>query len=149
MSEQVDRRVRARERLKKKEELCVKFDERGSIREVKCKGCGVKIAGMMISDAEPLQVMMGGRLTPVVPMEFVHLQNYAEATVEFDDGSAHVTNGCKTCITLLKTMPPDAQQLKLSEWYDEDVTVWMREIEWTGRGDISKENAVRTPRKVK
>lgn len=133
------------EKLLKDNDLSVKFNDRGGIEEIRCKGCGLKIAGMVVSDREPQHVAMGDKLVVVTPVEFVHLSAYDEGTVEFDDKSAHVTSGCKACLARLKREP----DLKvLEDWYIRDVAVWMKEISAIGHGELHFRNFNRTPLRI-
>lgn len=57
-------------------------DNHDFITAVYCKGCGVQIKGLNDN----------GQLFPY--------GSYTEATIEFDNGSAHVTAICKECVNI-------------------------------------------------
>lgn len=131
--------------LAKSDKLWVKHDNRGSAREIMCKGCRTKIAGMLISDAEPQQIVMNGKLITVAGVEFTHLTEYDEALIEFDDGSAHVTSGCRKCLgTLRKENSPG----QLSSWYEQDLASWLKEIQITGKGELHPKLLSRNPVRI-
>lgn len=134
------------EKVWKANDLPVKHDDRGNVRELFCKGCGAKIAGMVVSDQEPQHVAMGDKLIAVTPVEFAHLTGYAEAIMEFDDGSAHVTNGCSKCVGEVKRM--DDPKPILDDWYVQDMAVWMKEISLTGKGKLHDRMLNRTPVRI-
>lgn len=126
--------------------LPVKHNEKGAIRELTCKGCRAQIAGMVVSDQEPQHVAMGDKLVVVTPVEFVHLSNYEEGTIEFDDRSAHVTHGCKVCMRALK-MSGDVAALQ--DWYEQDLAVLIKELNISGGGwKLSESNLNRTPVRI-
>lgn len=56
----------------------VVYDTRGAVRELYCKVCSTQIAG---------------------GVPFQRYANYAELKFSCDDGSLHVTNGCRKCLT--------------------------------------------------
>lgn len=75
----------------------VKYDEEGRLSELYCKLCGSQIGGRV-------RVLIGKRMEDGVLsndyiVEFKRFPNYAEGKIEFHDGSAHVTLGCKDCLT--------------------------------------------------
>lgn len=126
-------------------DLPVKHDDRGSVREVFCRGCRAKIAGMVISDQEPQHVAIGDKLVVVTPVEFVHLSGYAEGIMEFDDNSAHVTNACVKCMTKAKK---EQDFFTLEDWYVQDLAVFLKEIQLTGQGELHDRMLNRTPVRI-
>lgn len=69
------------------------------IEELFCKICGSAIAGMQSR-------IKGRRLDAATKqwieehvLEYKTFHNYAELKILFEDGSYHVTNGCKTCLS--------------------------------------------------
>lgn len=71
----------------------VTYDEKGAIKKMYCKVCGEPIAG-----TEMRPKGSGPDITVMVP-KFMRYANYAEAKFYFNDGSHHVTNGCRNCLT--------------------------------------------------
>lgn len=75
----------------------VMFGPNQELEELFCKICGTAIGGMH-------QALKGKRLNKQGVwieehvVRFRRFHNYAELKMEFQDGSAHVTNGCKTCL---------------------------------------------------
>lgn len=69
----------------------------GAIKWLYCKVCGAQI-GRYEQDRKG----------------FVRNSMYAEVKIQFDDGSYHVTNGCKNCIKM--SLAPDT----LQEMYEAD-----------------------------
>ena len=65
----------------------------GQIQKLFCKMCGTQIAGMVASPRG------SGPLTGQFVERFKRFPNYAEAKFKASDGSFHVTNGCKNCLT--------------------------------------------------
>lgn len=131
--------------LVKSDKMWVRHDVKGAAREIYCKGCGTKIAGMMISDAEPQQVVMNEKLITVSGVEFVYLTAYDEGIMEFDDKSAHVTSGCKSCLGQLKRSNDPG---KLATWYEQDLASWLKEIQIAGKGELHPRDLNRTPVRI-
>lgn len=85
----------------------VTYGPRGEVKALFCKICGVNIA-----DTIPRP---GPHVNSVPVMRFSRNALYAEIKFDFDDGSFHVTNGCKDCLKMNLT-PAVLQQL-----YDADM----------------------------
>jgi|SRR4249919_4089527 hypothetical protein len=76
----------------------ITYGDNYEIAEIFCKICGAAIGGLTSK-------MIGRRLDPATKkwieteeVRFRRFGNYAELKIEFEDGSAHVTNGCSKCM---------------------------------------------------
>jgi len=74
----------------------VRFGPNGELEELFCKMCGTAIGGMT-------EKVKGRRFENGVWIEerilqFRRFHNYVELKMEFWDGSAHVTSGCRDCL---------------------------------------------------
>lgn len=85
----------------------VTYSPEGSVTELYCKVCGVKIAGMALRS--------GPHINSIPQWKFSRNNFYAEIKIAFDDGSHHVTNGCKNCLS--SNMDPEL----LAELFDVDM----------------------------
>lgn len=75
----------------------VQFDSFGNIEHIVCKLCGTTIAGMQdMEQGKELDKKTKTWIKTVV-RQFRRFPNYAEVKIEFEDGSAHVTNLCDRC----------------------------------------------------
>ena len=83
----------------------------GVIQKLFCQVCGDQIAGV---SASPIG---SGPYANKLSDSFKRFANYAEIKIEFDDGSMHVTNGCKKCLKM--TMPIE----QANEIYQADLSV--------------------------
>ena len=74
-------------------------DLQENVLEIRCKLCAARIQGMVpIPGAKPLLDLVEGHTrTKHIPVRLAALANYQEVVIEFDDGSAHVTQICKRC----------------------------------------------------
>lgn len=87
----------------------ITYGPKGLVLAVACKICGTQIANTQekpgpFPDSAPVKRFMRSNL-------------YAEIKFEFDDGSYHVTNGCKNCLS--KDMSPELlEQLFLADMED-------------------------------
>lgn len=70
----------------------------GIVSRVFCKMCGSTIAGMSQRPAGS-----GSQINRMVT-RFKRFSSYAEAKFKCNDGSFHVTNGCKACLTGLSDL---------------------------------------------
>lgn len=78
----------------------VTYGPKGSVLALDCKICGTRIASTYLRP---------GPFPASVPIpKFSRNNLYAEIKFEFDDGSYHVTNGCKNCLG--KDMSPELLQ---------------------------------------
>lgn len=101
--------------------------DNGVVTKILCKGCGDEIAGMR-------------------NREFTRHSMYEEVKFEFDDRSAHVSHCCLDCREILMgPMPQEARLKTLELWYCIDMIDWIHSIETTGKGSISKRDAIRIP----
>lgn len=68
------------------------YGPRGEVLTLYCKVCGTKIAST---------IPRPGPFPGSVPvLKFTRSNMYAEIKMECDDGSFHVTNGCKNCLSM-------------------------------------------------
>lgn len=74
------------------------YDDVGAIKELFCKVCGSAIAGVQESVRGMRQTRQGLWVEERV-LAWRRFPNYAELKMEFEDGSFHVTNGCRNCLT--------------------------------------------------
>jgi hypothetical protein len=96
---------------------------------VLCKGCGAPIRGLVEDERfEDVRRLDGGRVVVYKKLVFACLPNYGERTIEFDDGSRHVTNGCLGCLNKLT----DAD---LEAWYASDLAE-LEQLERRGAGPV-------------
>lgn len=77
----------------------IEYDSDGAIKRMFCKICGTAIAGTTYRPKGS-----GLKIDQLVE-KFIRFPVYAEMKLECNDGSFHVTHGCKDCIT---TMQPIA-----------------------------------------
>lgn len=109
-----DREAKARNSLAAFEYI---KDVDGIIRSVHCKLCGV-----MIRELQPLEGMgrtrvVKNRTIVEQPVILKALANYAEVTLECDDGSKHATCLCKGCAKNLGSADPEV----LNALHDADI----------------------------
>ena len=71
----------------------VKYGADGSMEKLFCKVCGKQIAGMV------LRPKGSGPNINVMVAKFLRNADYTEIKIQFNDGSSHVTHGCKECLT--------------------------------------------------
>lgn len=74
----------------------IKVGPDGSLEELFCKVCGTAIGGM--STQVKGKRFENGQWIEEHILRFRRYHNYAELKLEFWDGSAHVTNGCRDCL---------------------------------------------------
>lgn len=68
------------------------YGQNGSVETLFCKICGDTIAGVT-----PRIKGSGPEINVHVP-RFTRFSNYAEVKFAVNDGSYHVTNGCRSCL---------------------------------------------------
>lgn len=90
------------------------FDKMGGIQKIFCKVCGSGIAG---TTERPRG---SGPMADQMVERFMRFPNYVEAKFEFDDGSFHVTSGCRDCVhagidrqTMLELYQADMAEMKM------------------------------------
>lgn len=74
----------------------IEYDTDGSIKKMFCKICGTPIAGTVYRPKGS-----GLKIDQLVE-KFIRFPVYAEMKMECNDGSYHVTHGCKDCITTMQ-----------------------------------------------
>lgn len=74
----------------------VRFGPQGELEELFCKICGTAIGGM--TEQVKGKRFENGHWIEERILRFRRFHNYAELKLEFHDGSAHVTNGCRNCL---------------------------------------------------
>lgn len=120
--------------------LCTKPEyvrwERGGIAEVFCKVCGVTIRKMMATEQQPEVRRVGNQTIVREQVALSSLANYREARLLCDDGSAHVTPLCVSCVDKL------TDEAHREECYALDLKQWSKE------GAVSDELATRNPEKL-
>lgn len=104
----------------------VTYGEDKSVEEIFCKVCGSPIAGMRARSA-------GRRLTrdrqwvELVEIRFRRLSNYTDLKIQFEDGSYHVTNGCKNCLsenlTIEQMTELHVADMLLEDWPGRDLQI--------------------------
>src|SRR5215813_11347863 len=75
----------------------------GVMQRLLCKVCGVVIGERELRSLER-KADPGGRLVERIVDGFIRNDLYTEMKIAYDDGSAHVTNGCKNCLTQALTL---------------------------------------------
>jgi hypothetical protein len=81
-----------------KVEKFARFGDNGELRTLYCKLCGVVI-GENQQRTIGFRTLPNGQKVERVLEGFLRNHLYMEIKIVFDDGSAHVTNGCKNCLT--------------------------------------------------
>jgi hypothetical protein len=69
----------------------------GQLDRLQCKLCGVVI-GEVQQRPVGMRERPNGRIVERVVENFVRNHLYTEIKIAFEDGSAHVTNGCRNCL---------------------------------------------------
>lgn len=87
------------------------YGAHGVVDTLFCKICGDKIAGTV------LRVKGSGPDINVRVPRFTRFSNYAEIKFTINDGSYHVTNGCRNCLGSGLT-PATLQELYLADMDD-------------------------------
>jgi hypothetical protein len=92
----------------------------GTLERLQCKICGTVI-GEKQQRTIGFRKAPDGRVIERIIEGFTRNHLYTEIKIIFDDGSAHVTNGCKTCLmgnlsveALSELTSIDERDLKLS-----------------------------------
>ena len=94
--------------------------QNGIVTGLYCKGCGTKIAGMVVDGARSHVERLSGRSVVFQTLIFMHFNNYREVLIEFDDDSRHVTHLCAVCVD--SVAPAD-----LELYYALDIEQWASE----------------------
>src|SRR5262245_852561 len=74
------------------------FNADGSLERLQCKLCG-DIIGETQQRPVGRRNRPDGRIVEKIVENFARNHKYTEIKIAYDDGSAHVTNGCKRCLT--------------------------------------------------
>lgn len=114
----------------------------GQIKAVFCRICGMAIK-TLIRGEEPLDSKeINGKTVVYLPVMLAETSNYAEATLDFDDGSKHIVALCLGCAK-------GAKASILEEVYAADLMQWEQE-ERKGGGEVCWTDSLvnRTPTKV-
>lgn len=114
--------------------------EHGVVVEVRCKLCGVHIAGRQFEDAGLRTIK--GRTVAIQRPVFKVTNQYREGYIEFEDGSVHVTPICAGCA------PKLADADTAAAVYAADVAQWAREGRKPADGDKRKVSKLRSIEKV-
>jgi hypothetical protein len=98
----------------------VRYSSGGELEVLLCKLCGVVIGEKQHRTIGFRTAPNGQKIERIVE-NFVRNHLYCEIKIVYEDGSAHVTNGCKTCLNgplsveaLDELTFVDEQDLKLS-----------------------------------
>lgn len=75
----------------------VRLAQDGTIERLYCKLCGT-IIGEVQHQTIGFRERPDGRLVERILEGFYRNHMYMEVKISFEDGSAHVTNGCKKCL---------------------------------------------------
>jgi len=109
-----------------------------TLDQVLCKGCSAPIRGLIEDDRFKETRIIGGQREVTKKMIFASFPGYTEITINFNDGSKHVSNVCKTCAVNLTIAD-------LEPLYMADLDAW-EEIEKKGGGKVNWElYGARTP----
>jgi len=102
------------------------------IDAVYCKMCGCKIKSLIPDDRFEESKTINGKIVIFQRLILAETSNYREILIEFDDGSAHVTCACNSCIAKM-------QSADLEEIYATDMDDWVGDEE-KGRGPVDGVN---------
>lgn len=75
----------------------VEYDQEGQLSVLRCKICGTVI-GERAERSHGFKRLPDGRMIERISDQFHRNNLYCEIKIAFEDGSAHVTNGCKNCL---------------------------------------------------
>ena len=118
-----------REKLKKHKPF---VERRGDMEiAVFCVLTGNKIKGLVVLEDFQEKQRIGNTLVIRERVAVSQLANYAEITIEMDDGSAHVTSICKSTL-------PTMTREKLEQIYEADMAQMLLDEE-AGRGPVKWE----------
>lgn len=81
----------------------------GGLQEIFCKACGTSIGGVQ-ETIKGRRREGDGRWVEDRTSGFRRFSNYVEIKMQFEDGSFHVTNGCRNCLND-KLTPEQLQEL--------------------------------------
>jgi hypothetical protein len=107
----------------------VRFSPSGTIDSIICKSCSAPIAGTIVSDEPPHQIVINGKKQFAVQTTFARFDNYQEACILFADGSNHITHLCKLCLAKFLAISDPEERTRVAEAvYCADLVVWMEEL---------------------
>jgi hypothetical protein len=92
-----------------------RFNADGVLERLQCKLCGDVIGEIQLRPVGRKQ-RPDGRIVEKIVENFTRNDQYTEIKIAFEDGSAHVTNGCKRCLTGQLSV----EQLEALTYTDED-----------------------------
>ena len=99
------------------------------LEAIACRDCGAMISGLVEDERFEDHRTINGRLVIFKRLVFARFANYGECTLECDDGSAHVTHGCRDCLAALTAADLEA-------WYAADLAE-MADLERRGGGPVA------------
>lgn len=73
------------------------YSQEGELVRLRCKICGTVI-GERAERSHGFKRLPDGRMIERISDQFHRNNLYCEIKISFEDGSAHVTNGCKNCL---------------------------------------------------
>lgn len=76
----------------------VSKDKNGALVEIRCKVCGVPIAGMTEKVLEAKVDRNGTRVETKI-MQWARFHNFVELKIGFSNNTGHITTGCNKCLT--------------------------------------------------
>ncbi len=94
-------------------------DTDGTMKELLCCCCGTVIAGKAPRVVGRRQTR-DNRWIETVAIEFRRYSNYAEVKIQFLDGSYHVANGCRKCLTE-NMVPEKLHEIHMADMLHEDM----------------------------
>jgi len=100
------------------------------IDEVKCKLCGVLLKKLVPLLDLGQEEVINGKTVITQPVALRETNNYAEITIAFDDGSAHTTMTCKSCISGLDNEKLELLYAADMNQFDEDEKANQGEVRW-------------------
>jgi hypothetical protein len=100
------------------------------IDEVKCKLCGVLLKKLVPLPDLGQEEVINGKTVVTQPVALRETNNYAEITIAFDDGSAHTTMTCKSCVPGLDNEKLELLYAADMNQFDEDEKANQGEVRW-------------------
>jgi hypothetical protein len=98
----------------------VLFGPDGKIEEIFCKVCGSAIAGMRSRIIGTRFDSVTNKWIETEVRQFSLLPNYTEIKMQFKDGSYHVANGCRSCLSAPLT-PEQLHELHIADMELDDM----------------------------
>lgn len=95
---------------------------RGAIEEIRCKLCGTVIQELVEHHSAGMaktRKAVDGTVIRTVRLVIRPTTNYQEMTIRFEDGSGHVTHGCRSCLAKARTDNNVLKQLMVSDITDQ------------------------------